>query len=175
MSPAIRIDPGVLSAIAAGAAAAYPNEGCGALLGLAPGGLRSISATLPVPNTETGTPRMRFEVAPRDYMAVEDEADRRGLALLGFWHSHPDDTAQASTTDRAYAWEGLLTVIVSVPGGAPRDVIAWEILGPDAPFTSVPIEESGSGLPVTNLSKPSTPSTPSMPPTPSAPATLPPS
>jgi len=157
---AIRIDQGVLSAMAEGAAAAYPNEGCGALLGQSPGGVRRISATLAVPNTETGTPRMRFEVAPRDYLAVEDEADRRGLSLLGFWHSHPDDTAQASTTDRAYAWEGLLTIIVSVPGGAPREVIAWEILGPEAPFTPVPIEESGTGHPVTKLSAPSAPPAP---------------
>ena len=151
MNHPVRIDPGVLGEIRAGAAAAYPNEGCGALLGKASGGIRLVSATLPVPNTETGTPRMRFEVAPRDYMAVEDEADRRGLGLLGFWHSHPDDTARASETDRAYAWEGLLTVIVSVPGGVPGELIAWEILGPGAPFTPVPLEESSAGLPVTTL------------------------
>jgi proteasome lid subunit RPN8/RPN11 len=154
---AIRIGGDVLADMAAGAAAAYPNEGCGALLGRVPGGVRSISDALPVPNTETGTPRMRFEVAPRDYMAVEDEADRRGLSLLGFWHSHPDDTARASKTDRAYAWEGLLTVIVSVPRGTPREVIAWEILGPDAPFTRVPIEEDETGRPVTTLSAPTAP------------------
>jgi proteasome lid subunit RPN8/RPN11 len=148
----IRIDADVLAAIGAGAAAAYPNEGCGALLGKSAGGLRHVTASLPVPNTETGTPRMRFEVAPRDYMAVEDEADRRGLSLLGFWHSHPDDTAQASKTDRAYAWEGLLTVIVSVPRGTPGAIIAWEILGPDAPFTPVPVEESSTGTSVTALS-----------------------
>lgn len=148
---AVRIDAGVLAAIHAEAAAAYPNEGCGALLGRSTGG-RRVTASLPVPNTAAGTPRMRFEVAPRDYLAVEDEADRRGLALLGFWHSHPDDTARASKTDRAYAWEGLLTVIVSVPGGAPGEVIAWEILGPDEPFTPVPIEEGSTGAPVTVLS-----------------------
>ena len=148
----IRIDADVLTAMAKGAAAAYPNEGCGALLGTSAGGLRHVTDSLPVPNTETGTPRMRFEVAPRDYMAVEDEADRRSLSLLGFWHSHPDDTARASKTDRAYAWEGLLTVIVSVPAGAPGPVIAWEILGPDAPFTPVPVEEGATGRPVTVLS-----------------------
>ena len=149
---AIRIHADVLAAIHAGAAAAYPNEGCGALLGRSLDGARHITATLPVPNIETGTPRMRFEVAPRDYLAVEDEADRRGLSLLGFWHSHPDDTAQASRTDRAYAWEGLLTVIVAVPEGSPREIIAWEILSPDEPFTSVPIEESVTGRPITVIS-----------------------
>lgn len=149
---AIRIDAEVLVAIHAGAAAAYPNEGCGALLGPKKDATRQITATLPVPNTEAGTPRMRFEVAPRDYLTVEDEADRRGLSLLGFWHSHPDDTAQASKTDRAYAWEGLLTVIVAVPEGSPREIIAWEVLDPDAPFTPVPIEESGTGRSITVVS-----------------------
>ena len=84
-------------------------------------------------------------------MAVEDEADRRGLSLLGFWHSHPDDTPQASATDRAYAWEGLLTIIVGVPGRKAGEVIAWEILGPEAPFTPVKIEDATSREAVTNL------------------------
>jgi proteasome lid subunit RPN8/RPN11 len=150
---AVRVEADVLAAIAAGAAAAYPNEGCGALLGPKPGGIRRVTASLPVPNTEAGKPRMRFEVAPRDYLAVEDEADRRGLVLLGFWHSHPDDTPRASETDRAYAWEELLTVIVGVPAAAPAEILAWEILGPDAPFTIVPIEEGDTGRPVTDISR----------------------
>ena len=151
VSDVVRFDPGVLRAIAAEAKAAYPNEGCGALLGPKAGGIRWVTATLPVPNREPGTPRVRFEVAPRDYMAVEDEADLRGLSLLGFWHSHPDDTAQASATDRAYAWEGLLTVIVAVPERRAGAIIAWEILGPSMPFTPVPIEDAASLLAVTNL------------------------
>jgi len=145
-------DPGALAAIAAGAAAAYPHEGCGALLGPNPGGgTRRVTQTIPLPNGETGRPRDRFEVAPRDYLAVEDEADRQGLSLLGFWHSHPDGEARPSTTDRAYAWEGLLTVIVAVENGSPRDVGAWEILAADAPFTDVAMELQGTGSPVSSL------------------------
>jgi proteasome lid subunit RPN8/RPN11 len=86
-------------------------------------------------------------------MAVEDEADRLGLALLGFWHSHPDGEARPSETDRAYAWEGLLTVIVAVEARRPHDVGAWEILAPDAPFTPVVLVAGPAGhpLPVTTL------------------------
>ncbi|MGE5346726.1 MAG: Mov34/MPN/PAD-1 family protein [Acidithiobacillales bacterium] len=134
----ILIEPDVLVDIRAAAAAAYPNEGCGALLGrreAAP----FVSATVPLSNSEKGTPRVRFSVSPRDYMSVEREADRRGLELLGFWHSHPDHPARPSATDRAFAWEGLLTLIVSVRQGEAGEVGAFQIAGPDAPFTEIEI------------------------------------
>jgi proteasome lid subunit RPN8/RPN11 len=153
-------DDAVLAAIAAEAAEAYPNEGCGALLGPRPVGDRRVTVSVPVPNSETGRPRDRFEVSPKDYLAIEDEADRRGLALLGFWHSHPDGEAKPSATDRAYAWEGLLTVIVAVPARVPRAIGAWEIHAPDAPFSPVVIvtnvgkAASGGVRTVTDLSAP---------------------
>jgi len=127
----IRFAPAVLEAIRAEAARAYPHEGCGALLGPA---LGEVHETLPLPNRDEGSPRTRFSVSPRDYMAVESEADSRGVRLLGFWHSHPDHPARPSATDRRYAWEGLLTVVIAVEGGAPRDITVWDLPGPDQPF-----------------------------------------
>jgi proteasome lid subunit RPN8/RPN11 len=148
----VHIDRKVLTAIAASASEAYPYEGCGALLGTASESAgRRVTVTLAIPNREWGTPRVRFEISPRDYLAVEDEADRLGLALLGFWHSHPDHPALPSKTDRAYAWQGLLTVIVSVPAGKSREINAWEILGPEASFTPLPIVESDRGTAVDHL------------------------
>jgi proteasome lid subunit RPN8/RPN11 len=137
--PGIRFDPAVLVDIARAASTAYPYEGCGALLGTA----GRVLVTLPLPNTEKGTPRVRFEVSPKDYLRVEREADAQGLRLLGFWHSHPDHPARPSVTDRACAWEGLLTVIVSVQNGQARDIGAWEIRGPELPFERVEIESPG--------------------------------
>ena len=127
----VRIEDRVLEAVREEARRAYPHEGCGALLGPAPG---HVSETLPVPNTEGEAPRVRFAVSPRDYLAVEDHAEERGLRLLGFWHSHPDHPARPSATDRRYAWEGLLTVVIAVEGGAPRDITVWDLPGPDQPF-----------------------------------------
>lgn len=148
-------DPAVLSAIATEAAAAWPSEGCGALLGSKSfGGTPRVTRTVPLPNSETGRPHDRFEVAPRDYLAVEDEADRRGLALLGFWHSHPEGAARPSATDRAHAWEGLLTVIVAVVARQPREIGAFEIRGRDAPFSPVEIVESDNDRLVTRLGPP---------------------
>ncbi len=137
MPPRVVFETAVLEEIGRGAAKAYPYEGCGALLGEA----GHVRVTLPLPNTEKGTPRVRFEVSPKDYLRVEREADARGLKLLGFWHSHPDHPARPSATDRAYAWEGLLTVIVSVEKGRPSDIGAWEICGAESPFERVEIAE----------------------------------
>jgi len=146
----IRFDRAVLADIARAASSAYPNEGCGALLGES----GRVRVTLPLPNTEKGSPRVRFEVSPKDYLRVEREADAQGLRLLGFWHSHPDHPARPSDTDRAHAWEGLLTVIVSVQEGRARDIGAWEIYGPELPFESVAIESPDfAGEPVTTLSR----------------------
>ncbi len=138
----VQMGPDVLDEIRAAAAAAYPNEGCGALLGRR-GAAPFVSATIPLPNSETAAPRVRFSVSPRDYMSVEREADGRGLDLVGFWHSHPDHPARPSATDRALAWEGLLTLIVSVREGEAGDVGAFQLRGPDAPFTAIEIFEKG--------------------------------
>ena len=133
----LQLRSAVLEAIREGAAAAYPNEGCGALLGPETG---VVTESLPLPNREQDRPRVRFSVSPQDYMAVEDAAEARGLVLRGFWHSHPDHPARPSETDRRYAWEGLLTLVIAVEAGAPRALTAWAIDASDAPFRELAIE-----------------------------------
>ena len=132
----------VLAAIRAEACRAYPQEGCGALLGPAPG---DVSETIPLPNGEADKPRTRFAVSPRDYVAVEEWAEAHGLRLLGFWHSHPDHPARPSATDRQFAWEGLLTVVVAVARGEAGAITAWEVAGPDAPFRELQVRGDVSG------------------------------
>ena len=136
----VRLTQAVLEEIRQEAARAYPHEGCGALLGPALGEVRE---TLALPNKDEDSPRTRFSVSPRDYMAVESEADARGVRLLGFWHSHPDHPARPSATDRRYAWEGLLTVVIAVEAGAPRDITAWDVPGPDQPFRQLTLAVDG--------------------------------
>jgi len=131
MSQPVRLSAEALAAIRAEAARAYPHEGCGALLGPTDGDVREAVA---LPNAENEKPRVRFTVSPQDYLAVEDQADARGLKLLGFWHSHPDHPARPSETDRRYAWEGLLTVVIAVDGGVPAAITVWEVPGQDLPF-----------------------------------------
>ena len=81
-------------------------------------------------------------MSPRDYIAVEESADARGLLLLGFWHSHPDHPARPSATDRDFAWPGLLTLVIAVDGGEPRELTAWDVPGPDGPFRQLGLDVS---------------------------------
>ena len=138
MSPPrpVQFSAHALAAMRAEAARAYPNEGCGALLGPADTDVRE---AIPLPNAETDKPRVRFTVSPADYLAVEDEAEARGLRLVGFWHSHPDHPARPSETDRQYAWEGLLTVVIAVLNGVPGALTAWDLPGNDLPFRERPV------------------------------------
>jgi proteasome lid subunit RPN8/RPN11 len=130
----VGISPNAVAAIRAEAERAYPHEGCGALLGSAE---REIEEALPLANGEGRSPRVRFQVSPSDYIAVEEQAEARGLRLLGFWHSHPDHPARPSPTDREFAWEGLLTLVVAVEGGRSLDLTAWEVEG--AGFRELPV------------------------------------
>lgn len=127
----IRLAHGAHEAIRREAARSYPFEGCGALLGHEE---TTISEVLRLSNRETDQARTRFVVAPTDFLAAEDWAEGRGLRLLGFWHSHPDHPARPSDTDRQFAWPGLLTVVVAVEQGEPREITAWEVPGIDLPF-----------------------------------------
>jgi len=127
----VRVAPRVVRAIRAEAARAYPREGCGALLGPEAG---EVTEALPLNNAEKERARTRFDVSPPDYLAAEEEADRRRLRLLGFWHSHPDHPARPSPTDREYAWEGFITVVIAVANGEPGEITAWDVDGDQRPF-----------------------------------------
>jgi proteasome lid subunit RPN8/RPN11 len=135
LSDAVRFAGAALAEIRRAAAHAYPFEGCGALLG---GGDGHVLEATALPNAEGERPRTRFAVSPADYLAVEEAAEARGLRLLGFWHSHPDHPARPSATDRQFAWPGLLTVVVSVDAGQPREITAWQVRDGE-PFEGVPI------------------------------------
>jgi len=100
-----------------------------------------VLVALPLENRDARAPEVGFAIDPKDYLRVETAADALGLTLLGFWHSHPDGLALPSASDRARAWAGLLTVIVAVVGGAPDELSAWRLEGPDAPFLELPIED----------------------------------
>jgi proteasome lid subunit RPN8/RPN11 len=106
----------------------YPNECCGAMLGTdndAAG--REVRSLFPLINRRDDSPRNRFSITPEDFRAAEKAAAERGLDLLGWYHSHPDHPARPSEFDREHAWPWYSYVIVSVDGGAPRDLTSWQM------------------------------------------------
>ena len=115
MTPVV-LGPGVRAAIEQHGRETYPHECCGALLG---DGDR-IVATHPLPNVTTEGPRRRFRIDDKDYLASERQASAAGLALLGFYHSHPDHPAEPSQYDLDHAWPTFVYPIVSVRDGRAR-------------------------------------------------------
>ncbi len=127
----VLIAPEHLQAIEAHGMATYPNEGAGFMLGRVDGDTWLIAALLPIDNRrELEAQHNRFELSPRDFMQAEAEADRRGLDLIGVFHSHPDHPAEPSAFDRDHALPNFSYLITSVQKGQAQVTRAWR-LNPD--------------------------------------------
>src|SRR5579862_4593023 len=109
----------------------YPNETCGAMLGVdgADGNAesREVRALFPLVNRRDDSPRNRFSVTADDVRAAERAAADQKLELIGWYHSHPDHPARPSEFDRDHAWPWYSYVIVSVAAGQPRDMTSWRL------------------------------------------------
>lgn len=115
-------------------ARAYPNECCGALLGVAAeDGSKQVRALLPLDNRREGeAARTRFLVTADDYRAAENAAREQGLEIVGWYHSHPDHPARPSEFDREHALPWYSYIVVRVArrpdgqgGGAPQEAASW--------------------------------------------------
>ncbi len=126
MSP-IHLNPRALEIINRHAAAAYPDECCGALIGTADNGHVDVQHARELDNVTEEGPRRRFLVSANDYRQAEAEARSRGADLVGFYHSHPDHPAEPSQYDLDHAWPNLSYVIVSVRAGTPGDLRSWRL------------------------------------------------
>ena len=110
----IRIDAESVSAIRDHGRAAYPEECCGALLGTAGNGAARIMRVERIENSSREEKRRRYVIAPPEYIRVERLADADGLAVLGFYHSHPDHPAVPSEYDREHGLPFFHYVVLAV-------------------------------------------------------------
>jgi proteasome lid subunit RPN8/RPN11 len=107
----------------------YPYECCGLLIGrfLQDGG-KEVVETFPISNArEEEAKRNRFLIRPQELLAGERAAMNKGLDVVGFYHSHPDEAAVPSGYDLDHAWPIYSYIIVSVAEGSARDLRSWEM------------------------------------------------
>lgn len=124
----IQLSQRVVDAIRRHAAAAYPYECCGALIGAAAGDdLIEIVDAQALDNVTDEGPRRRFRVSPVDYRQSEARARELGAELVGFYHSHPDHPALPSQYDLDHAWPNFSYVIVAVAQGQSGDLRSWRL------------------------------------------------
>ena len=106
----------------------YPNEGGGFLLGETMAEGIVIRDIIQVENVfEEEEQYHRYAMTPQDWMRLEDEADERGLALVGYYHSHPDSPAIPSDYDREHALPNFVYIITSVMMGRASDMRVWKL------------------------------------------------
>jgi proteasome lid subunit RPN8/RPN11 len=117
------------------AARSYPDECCGALVGMFDGDVRRVSDAWPLPNIAP-VPARSFAVDPDDYRRVEQRAQRSGVALIGFYHSHPDAPAAPSATDLSAAWPHFSYLIVSRGGSQQGSLTSWRLRDDGSTFDS---------------------------------------
>jgi proteasome lid subunit RPN8/RPN11 len=140
----LKISPDLLDEIQRHGEGAYPDEGAGLLLGSASGEDKRVSALLPLDNArEDGARRNRYLLTPQDYLRGEAEAARRGLDVLGVFHSHPDHPNRPSEFDREWAMPWFSYVITSVSAGKAAGSRSWLLSEDRATFFEEAITVDG--------------------------------
>jgi proteasome lid subunit RPN8/RPN11 len=103
----------------------YPNECCGAMLGSAGDGVKSVSLALPLANAFAGEQGERYELRPEDLLAADRAAREQRMELIGIYHSHPDCDAYFSETDLKNSCPWYSFVVLSIQNGAYHHSNCW--------------------------------------------------
>ncbi len=138
---ALNINTAVLAQIHAYGESSYPEEGAGLLLGSVSGDDKSISAILTLENAREDAARHnRYLLTPQDYLRGEQEAARRGLDVLGVFHSHPDHPDRPSEFDREWAMPWFSYVITRIDAGKAIASRSWRLAEDRSEFVEEKIQ-----------------------------------
>ena len=136
------ISAGHLDAAGKHAAASYPDECCGVLIGRSLGDDTVVERLLSADNERDDSRHNRYLINPETVLAAQKEARARGLDVVGYYHSHPDHPAVPSEFDREHAWPGVSYLIVSVEKGNVADARSWRLADDREKFDEEKIEET---------------------------------
>jgi proteasome lid subunit RPN8/RPN11 len=115
--------------------ASYPNEGGGFLLGTTAGDVLHLQDVIQIQNVFAAEEQYhRYAMTPQDWARLEDQADERGLTLIGYYHSHPDSPAVPSIYDRDHALPNFTYIITSVQSGQAAEMRVWRLQEDRAAF-----------------------------------------
>jgi proteasome lid subunit RPN8/RPN11 len=90
---------------------ALPNEACGLLAGLIDGaGVKNIAEIYRLKNIDESP--LHFSMSSEEQFAAIADIRRRGLALLGNFHSHPSTPARPSEEDIRLAFDRSLSYLI---------------------------------------------------------------
>lgn len=118
----------LVSEIHGHASSTYPEECCGLLLGRFEDDstLKVVLGTRRMNNVFAKEERYhRYTIDPKEFIAVEGEAESNGLEIVGIYHSHPNAPAKPSEFDRNNAWPSLSYIVVEVRNSSPVATKSW--------------------------------------------------
>ena len=103
----------------------YPNECCGAMVGMIDGDTKNVREAIELRNAFEGAQAARYELRPEDLLAADKAARERGMDLIGIYHSHPDCDAYFSTTDLQNSCPWYSFVVLSIQKGDFHHANSW--------------------------------------------------
>jgi len=126
----LTLNPSILEQILQHAKSAYPNEGCGLLVG-------QTSAERFIPITNISASPSEYEMDPAELIRVLRDLRGTGERLVAIYHSHPRGPAELSRKDieQAYYPEAA-QVLVSLSDQSHPQTAAFRIIDGAA----IPIE-----------------------------------
>jgi len=125
----IRIETEPWAAMVAHARESYPNECCGAMLGVVHEdvnrGGKTVRAAMRLENAFAGAQATRYELRPEDLLAADKAAREHQMDLIGIYHSHPDCDAYFSKTDLQNSCPWYSFVVLSIQKGEFHHANSW--------------------------------------------------
>jgi len=121
----IRIHQSCLNDMKAHAQEGFPHEVVGILAGnREKNEVQEVTLLI----NERAETHNRYKVSALRLMRAEQELERRGLEIVGYYHSHPNHTAQYSEYDRDHALPNMSYVILSIQDGHFQNILSWRLL-----------------------------------------------
>ena len=141
---AVHLPPHAAAIISRHAQKDFPREACGFLVGdtrdlILPS--RRVIAVIPAKNTASSNRTKAYAIDPHEWLHVERQLQEKNMAILGIYHSHPDDSTLPSNEDSKYAaaWPELLYIIAAVDADGCKHMCAWLYDADSAAWQSIKI------------------------------------
>ncbi len=131
----ILISKQLLDRIHEHAAAVYPDECCGILVGTGDNEKR-IYRFHKVGNINKQRLHERYEIDALEHYKIDKQARGKGLSVVGFYHSHPDFPPCPSEFDTKSAWPDYSYIIISVDKAGNIQTKSWALADQEQRFVA---------------------------------------
>ncbi len=126
----IVLDQKLLDRMLVHASFTYPEECCGFMIGEFRQGtaVKKVTSSRAVVNVFEKSERYhRYTIDPKEYISIENEAEKSGKEVVGIYHSHPNAPPRPSQYDQNHAWPTLSYIVIEVRERKPIEVASWRL------------------------------------------------